>query len=118
MAPLSSAVTATLFAESIKADPAACRLLHGKKQLDLTTPWRFANLPSGAKLQLLTGGDVFFAAIQIILWHRQIHAHDQAIAPASSCQVAAESEHARFLMRNCMQYTHLITAVWAKQPNC
>lgn len=55
MAPLSSAVTATLFAESIKADPAACRLLHGKKQLDLTTPWRFANLPSGAKLQLLTG---------------------------------------------------------------
>lgn len=55
MAPLSAVVAAALSAEGVTAEASACHLLHGKTQLDLQTPLRFANFPAGAKLQLLTG---------------------------------------------------------------
>ncbi len=55
MAPLSAVVSAALAAEGVAAEGGALRLLHGGKPLDLQAPLRFANLPAGAKLQLLTG---------------------------------------------------------------
>ena len=55
LAPLSEVVAAALAAEGVAASPAACKLMHGKNALDLGTPLRFANLPTGAKLELLTG---------------------------------------------------------------
>lgn len=57
MAPLSAVVSAALAAEGVAAEGGALRLLHGGKPLDLQAPLRFANLPAGAKLQLLTGGN-------------------------------------------------------------
>jgi TUG ubiquitin-like domain len=58
MAPLSAVVEAALLAEGVQnADTSACKLLLGKKELDSSTPLRFANLPTGAKLQLVTGAD-------------------------------------------------------------
>lgn len=36
-------------------DPKTCQLLLNKKALDLGCPVRLANLPSGAKLELITG---------------------------------------------------------------
>lgn len=38
-----------------KLDLAACKLLHNKKQLDLSLPVRFANIPSGSTLELHSG---------------------------------------------------------------
>lgn len=58
MAPLSAVIAAALAAEGISADPAACKLLLGKKELEAGTPLRFANIPTGAKLQLVTGTTV------------------------------------------------------------
>lgn len=56
MAPLSAVVEAALSAEGVQiTHPSACKLLLGKKEMDLSTPLRFANLPTGAKLQLITG---------------------------------------------------------------
>lgn len=55
MAPLSAVVEAALTAEGVTADPAACKLLLSKQALDTSTPLRFANLPTGAKLELVTG---------------------------------------------------------------
>ena len=56
MAPLSAVVEAALSAVGVHdANLSACKLLLGKKELDLSTPLRFANLPTGAKLQLVTG---------------------------------------------------------------
>jgi TUG ubiquitin-like domain len=56
MAPLSAVVEVALSAEGVhNANPSACKLLLGKKEMDLNTPLRFANLPTGAKLQLITG---------------------------------------------------------------
>lgn len=55
MAPLTAVISAALAAEGVTADPAACKLLLGKRELDTATPLRFANLPTGAKLQLVTG---------------------------------------------------------------
>ena len=58
MAPLSAVVEAALSAEGVQnANPSACKLLLGKKEMDLSTPLRFANLPTGAKLQLVTGAN-------------------------------------------------------------
>ena len=58
MAPLSAVVEAALSAEGVQnANPSACKLLLGKKEMDLSTPLRFANLPTGAKLQLITGAN-------------------------------------------------------------
>lgn len=56
MAPLSAVVSAALAAEGVAAEPSACSLLLARKALDLGTPLRFANLPTGAKLKLVTGG--------------------------------------------------------------
>ena len=36
-------------------NPSACKLIHNKKEIDATTPVRFANLPNGATLELRTG---------------------------------------------------------------
>jgi TUG ubiquitin-like domain len=56
MAPLSAVVEAALSAEGVhNAKLSACKLLLGKTELDLSSPLRFANLPTGAKLQLITG---------------------------------------------------------------
>lgn len=55
MAPLSAVVSAALAAEGVEAETSACRLLLARKVLDLGTSLRFANLPTGAKLQLVTG---------------------------------------------------------------
>lgn len=41
-----------------KLDPAACKLLYNKKQLDLSLPVRFANVPSGSTLELHSGGSL------------------------------------------------------------
>jgi hypothetical protein len=38
-----------------KLDPSACTLIYNKKEIDLSCPVRFANLPSGATLELRTG---------------------------------------------------------------
>ena len=58
LAPLSEVVAAALAAEGVAADPVACKLMHGKNLLDLGTPLRFANLPTAAKLELITGAGV------------------------------------------------------------
>lgn len=57
MQPLLAVVGEALKAAGLEdVDPAACRLFQGKKQItDLSTPVRFSNLPSGTKLELLTG---------------------------------------------------------------
>lgn len=36
-------------------DSSNCKIYYNKKELDLSTPARFANLPSGATLELKTG---------------------------------------------------------------
>ncbi len=36
-------------------DPATCKLMYNKKQLDLSLPVRFANVPSGSTLELHSG---------------------------------------------------------------
>ena len=41
-----------------KLDPAACKLIYNKKQLDLSLPVRFANVPSGSTLELHSGGSL------------------------------------------------------------
>ena len=38
-----------------KLDAAACKLLYNTKQMDLTLPVRFANIPSGSTLELQSG---------------------------------------------------------------
>ena len=38
-----------------KLDVAACKLLYNTKQIDLTLPVRFANIPSGSTLELQSG---------------------------------------------------------------
>lgn len=38
-----------------KLDPSACKLLFNKKQLDLSLPVRFTNVPSGSTLELHSG---------------------------------------------------------------
>ncbi|KAK9826039.1 hypothetical protein WJX74_007186 [Apatococcus lobatus] len=55
MAPLSKIVEEACKALKPPRDPLLCQLLVNKKQQDLATPVRFANLPSNAKLELLTG---------------------------------------------------------------
>ena len=42
-----------------KLDPAACKLLHNKKELDMSLPVRFANIPPGSTLELHSGGSCF-----------------------------------------------------------
>lgn len=39
-----------------KLDATSCKLLYNRKQLDLTLPVRFANIPSGSTLELQSGG--------------------------------------------------------------
>lgn len=58
MASLKMVLEAALNQLGIKgADPSACRLLLKDKPLDLSLPVRFANIPAGSKLVLLTGED-------------------------------------------------------------
>ena len=44
-----------------------CQLLHQGKQLDLSLPFRFSNLPSGAALELHTGAPMFVKAFSALL---------------------------------------------------
>ena len=55
MEPLSTVVTQAVEIMKLDADAHSCKLLHNGKQLDLSTPVRFANLPRDAKLELITG---------------------------------------------------------------
>ena len=59
MQPLSSIVDHVAKMNGLKLDAAACTLLHKGKALDLATPIRFANLPSGVTLELQTGMATF-----------------------------------------------------------
>ena len=56
MASLKMVLESALSQLGIKgADPSTCRLLLKDKPLDLSLPVRFANIPAGSKLVLLTG---------------------------------------------------------------
>lgn len=57
MKPLAFAVEQGLEKAGIRdAQAADCRLLLKGKPLDPSTPIRFANLPKGAKIEVVTGG--------------------------------------------------------------
>ena len=55
MEPLSRVVDQAVEVMKLDTDAGSCKLLHNGKQLDLSTPVRFANLPRDAKLELVTG---------------------------------------------------------------
>ena len=55
MQKLSSIVEEALKEAGVEAELAKCRLLHKNTTLDLQAPFRFANIPTGSKLRLLTG---------------------------------------------------------------
>lgn len=55
MQPLSVVIDMMGNATKQQLDPSACTLLHRGKAQDLSTPVRFANLPSGTTLELRTG---------------------------------------------------------------
>ena len=55
MEPLSTVVAQAIDIMKLDTDAGSCKLLHSGKQLDLSTPVRFANLPRDAKLELITG---------------------------------------------------------------
>lgn len=56
MQRLSQAVDAVGDQINHKLDVTSCKLLYNKKELDLTLPVRFANIPSGTTLELHSGG--------------------------------------------------------------
>lgn len=55
MQPLITIVEHISKAANQQLDPSTCKLFHNKKELDASTPVRFANIPSGATLELRTG---------------------------------------------------------------
>ena len=52
MMPLAAVAEDACRQAKVAFDKAACTLTHSKKVVDLEMPWRFANLNSGAKLNL------------------------------------------------------------------
>lgn len=56
MAPMSGAVQQALSQLGLKSIQAGdCKLMYKGSPVDLNAPLRFSNLPSGSKLELLTG---------------------------------------------------------------
>ena len=55
MEPLSTVVAQAIEIMKLDTDAGSCKLMHNSKQLDLSTPIRFANLPRDAKLEMITG---------------------------------------------------------------
>ena len=55
MEPLSTVIAQAVEIMKLDTDAGSCKLMHNGKQLDLSTPVRFANLPRDAKLELITG---------------------------------------------------------------
>lgn len=65
MAPLSKVVEEACKALKPPRDPSSCQLLLNKKQQDLATPVRYANIPKDAKLELLTGMKTWDVALAL-----------------------------------------------------
>ena len=55
MEPLSTVIAQAIEIMKLDTDAGSCKLMHNGKQLDPSTPVRFANLPRDAKLELITG---------------------------------------------------------------
>jgi hypothetical protein len=59
MQPLSVVISMVASASKQQLEPAACTLHHKGTALDLSTPVRFAGLPTGATLELRTGDSAY-----------------------------------------------------------
>jgi len=55
MQPVGDIIPATLAVSKLQIDPEGCKLMLGKQQLDLNTPFRFANIFASTKLVIVTG---------------------------------------------------------------
>uniref|UniRef100_A0A1D1ZU20 TUG ubiquitin-like domain-containing protein n=1 Tax=Auxenochlorella protothecoides TaxID=3075 RepID=A0A1D1ZU20_AUXPR len=82
MAPMSGAVQQALSQLGLKSIQAGdCKLMYKGSPVDLNAPLRFSNLPSGSRLELLTGKEVALGVRD----SRELKASPAAAAPSASC---------------------------------
>ncbi|BDA50940.1 probable tether containing UBX domain for GLUT4 at C-terminar half [Coccomyxa sp. Obi] len=123
MQPLITIVEHISKASNQQLDPSTCKIFHNKKELDASTPVRFANIPSGATLELRTGQERVLgiqeqrpAAIPEQPGLPQTQQPSASVAPASttteaSSQAATETPAAQEVAQTSSSTTTAATTV-------
>ena len=97
MQPLSAVFEHISKLTNEQLNPSACKIIHNRKELDVTTPVRFANLPNGATLELKTGTH-----------HTLVEPSTHSAAPSSNhCSPAQPASDMSQL------YLQMMTRCWA-----